>query len=214
MVRHGESTWNATGLYQGQSDVPLSPTGVLQASSLAERLTGQHFAAVYSSDLTRARRTAELVTERLEGMPPVRLNHDLREIDVGLLSGMSLEEIGSKYGEYLSALQANPWDTRRPGGESMADLYQRSSKAILNLAAQHLGERILLFTHGGVVRVAVGLALGGVPQNAWTRLSVANTSITRVMLNDQRGSLLSFNDAAHLEELQAACETDDLLGLH
>lgn len=213
VVRHGESTWNAGGLYQGQSDVPLSPIGVLQASYLAERLTGQSFAAVYSSDLTRARHTAELVAERLAGRPPVQPDIGLREIDVGELSGMSLQQIGSQYPDYLSALQADPWATRRPGGESMADLYSRASQAILRLVPGHLGERILLFTHGGVVRVAVGLALGGVPQNAWARLSVANTAITRVLLDSQRGTLLCFNDAAHLEELQAAGETDDLAAL-
>ena len=83
VVRHGESTWNADGRYQGQTDVPLSMVGVLQASSLAERLTSQRFAAVYSSDLVRAQRTAEIVTERLSGEPQVQTVPGLREIDVG-----------------------------------------------------------------------------------------------------------------------------------
>ena len=87
VVRHGESTWNADGRYQGQTDVPLSVVGVLQASSLAERLTSQRFAAVYSSDLVRAQRTAEIVTERLSGEPQVQTVPGLREIDVGQLSG-------------------------------------------------------------------------------------------------------------------------------
>ncbi|AZI41595.1 histidine phosphatase family protein [Deinococcus psychrotolerans] len=210
VVRHGESTWNADGRYQGQADVPLSLEGVLQASSLAERLTGQVFAAVYSSDLLRARRTAEIVTERLAADPPVQLVPGLREIDVGQLSGLTLPEIRSRYPEYLSALRADPWASRRPGGESMADLYARASAALLSIADQHQGQRVMVFTHGGVVRVAVGLALGGVPQNAWARLSVANTSVTRVLLSDQGGTLLGFNDSAHLEDLAAAGEVDDL----
>ena len=69
VVRHGESTWNVDGRYQGQTDVPLSPVGMLQASTLAERLTGQTFAAVYSSDLLRASQTAHAVAERLAGAP-------------------------------------------------------------------------------------------------------------------------------------------------
>ena len=210
VVRHGESTWNADGRYQGQTDVPLSEVGSLQAASLAERLTGQHFAAVYASDLLRARRTAEIVTERLLGAPPVQLDPGLREIDVGALSGLTLPDIRSQYPAYLQALRSDPWATRRPGGESMADLYARASGALGTLAARHQGQRILVFTHGGVVRVAVGLALGGVPQNAWARLSVANTSITRVLITDHSGTLLCFNDAAHLEDLEDSVEADDL----
>ena len=210
VVRHGESTWNAAGRYQGQTDVPLSEVGRLQAASLAERLTGQHFAAVYASDLLRARRTAELVTQRLQDAPPVQLEAGLREIDVGLLSGLILPDIRKLYPAYLQDLRADPWATRRPGGESMADLYARASATLGQLAARHQGQRILIFTHGGVVRVAVGLALGGVPPNAWARLSVANTSITRVLLTDQSGTLLCFNDAAHLEDLEDSLEADDL----
>ncbi|UTA52008.1 histidine phosphatase family protein [Deinococcus radiodurans] len=72
--------------------------------------------------------------------------------------------------------------------------------------------RVLVFTHGGVVRVAVGLALGGVPGHAWSRLSVTNTSITRVLLGEHSGTLLGFNDEAHLEALLEATEADDVLG--
>ncbi len=210
VVRHGESTWNADGRYQGQADVPLSLAGVLQASSLAERLTGQRFSAVYSSDLQRASRTAEIVTERLSGEPEVQIEAGLREIDVGELSGLVLPEIRRRYPDYLAELQRDPWTARRPGGESMADLYARASATLSELAARHRGECAMVFTHGGVVRVAVGLALGGVPANAWARLSVANTSITRVLLSDQGGTLLGFNDAAHLEDLAAASEADDV----
>lgn len=212
VVRHGESTWNADGRYQGQTDVPLSPVGVLQAAALAERLTGQTFGAVYASDLARASQTAHMVVERLTGSPPVQTDSGLREIDVGDLAGLALPEIEAKHPGYLTALRADPWATRRPGGESMEDLFTRCGAAFGNLRRQHPGERVLVFTHGGVVRVAVGLALGGVPNNAWARLSVTNTSITRVLLGESSGTLLGFNDDAHLEDLLEATEVDDVLG--
>ena len=212
VVRHGESTWNVLGRYQGQTDVPLSLEGRLQAASLAERLTGQGFAAVYSSDLTRAAETAGLVAERLAGAPTVQTDSRLREIDVGLLSGKDAAQIRLEHPEYLSALVQDPWATRRPGGESMEDLYARAGASFSAMRERHAGQRVLVFTHGGVVRVAVGLALGGVPQNAWARLSVANTSVTRVLLSPGGGTLLGFNDAAHLEALIEATEADDVLG--
>ncbi|EYB67519.1 phosphoglycerate mutase [Deinococcus phoenicis] len=212
VVRHGESTWNADGRYQGQTDVPLSHVGILQASTLAERLTGQHFDAVYSSDLTRASQTAEIVAERLSGHPAVQPDPGLREIDVGELGGLVLADIEARHAGYLTALRADPWATRRPGGESMEDLFARCGAAFDVLRARHAGGRVLVFTHGGVVRVAVGLALGGVPPNAWARLSVTNTSITRVLLGENGGTLLGFNDDAHLENLIEATEADDVLG--
>lgn len=212
VVRHGESTWNADGRYQGQADVPLSGVGVLQASTLAERLTGMHFDAVYSSDLLRASQTAQIVAERLAGQPQVQLDPGLREINVGELSGLLRSEIQERYPEYMSALHADSWGTRRPGGESMADLFERCGNIFDCYRAAHPGQKVLVFTHGGVVRVAVGLALGGVPANAWARLSVTNTSITRVLLGHESGTLLGFNDEAHLEDLLDATEADDVLG--
>lgn len=212
VVRHGESTWNALGRYQGQSDVPLSQEGRLQAAMLAERLTGLSFTAVYSSDLARALTTAQIVTERLAGPPTVQTDPGLREIDVGLLSGLDTPQMKQQYAAYLDALRADPWATRRPGGESMEDLYTRAGASFQAMHERHPGGRVLVFTHGGVVRVAVGLALGGVPQNAWARLSVTNTSVTRVVLTATGGTLLGFNDAAHLEALSEAVEADDVLG--
>ena len=212
VVRHGETTWNVDGRYQGQTDVPLSHIGVLQAATLAERLTGQHFDAVYSSDLTRASQTAAMVAERLAGAPSVQFDPGLREIDVGQLSGLLVSEIEARYPEFLGDLRADPWQTRRPGGESMADLFGRSGAAFQALRRRHPGGRVLTFTHGGVVRVAVGLALGGVPAHAWARLSVTNTSVTRILLGEDSGTLLCFNDEAHLENLIDATEADDVLG--
>ncbi len=212
VVRHGESTWNADGRYQGQTDVPLSHIGILQAASLAERLTGLHFDAVYTSDLVRASQTAEAVAERLLGNPSVQADPGLREIDVGELSGLVIADIRARFPDYLSTLIQEPWATRRPGGESMEDLFARCGAAFDRLRARHPGGRVLVFTHGGVVRVAVGLALGGVPANAWARLSVTNTSITRVLLGHNSGTLLGFNDDAHLEDLIEATEADDVLG--
>ncbi len=212
VVRHGESTWNVLGRYQGQADVPLSREGRLQAAILAERLTAQPFAAVYSSDLSRALETAQIVAERLDGPPVVTLDTGLREIDVGLLSGKDTPQLRLEHADYLEALRADPWETRRPGGESMKDLYARAGASFHAMRERHRGQRVLVFTHGGVVRVAVGLALGGVPQNAWARLSVTNTSVTRILLMPDGGTLLGFNDSAHLELLSEATEADDVLG--
>jgi broad specificity phosphatase PhoE len=81
LVRHGETDWNAAGRLQGHTDRPLSDYGREQARRLADELTGEEFEAIYASDLTRARETAEIVGERLH--LPVVLDPDLREKNWG-----------------------------------------------------------------------------------------------------------------------------------
>ena len=132
VVRHGESTWNAGGRYQGQTDVPLSAVGLLQAACLAERLTGQAFDAVYSSDLTRARQTAGAVAERLAGAPAVQLSPELREIDVGELTGLVVTEIRERYPEYLTALLAS---IRTLNAQAYDQLTAPTAAAMQDLAA-------------------------------------------------------------------------------
>ncbi|WP_245532679.1 histidine phosphatase family protein [Deinococcus proteolyticus] len=210
VVRHGESSWNASGRYQGQTDVPLSPLGEQQVAALAQRLAGRQFAAVYSSDLERARVTAQELAAALDGAPPVQLEPGLREIQVGELAGLTSAEIARQFPEYLADLRRDPWSTCRPGGESMRDLFVRSRRVFDALRERHPGGRILVVTHGGLVRVAVGLALGEeAGRQVWSRLSVANASLTRVILADGHGTLLGFNDDAHLEGL---LETRDSRG--
>src|SRR5215467_14607337 len=90
LVRHGETDWNADGRLQGQTDRPLSDFGRRQARQLAEELDGEQFEAIYSSDLARARETAEIVSER-RGLA-VRLDPDLREKDWGNWEGLTAVE--------------------------------------------------------------------------------------------------------------------------
>ena len=201
VIRHGETLWNASGQAQGHTDIQLNEEGRSQAQQLAQRLKGLNFSALYSSDLMRARETAQIASALLEGEPlSLLLEPRLREIDVGHFSGKNWREIHADFPEYYESLRADPWGTRRPGGESMADLYARVQNALLELSERHSGERVLIFTHGGVVRVAVSLALGGGLQDVWARLSIENTSITRMLYGAEGGKLLSYNDVAHLEQ--------------
>src|SRR5947199_3660663 len=97
LIRHGETDWNAEHRWQGHADVPLNARGREQAKALAEELAPEGIDAIYASDLSRARDTAEIVGERL-GVPVV-LDPDLREIDVGSREGLTGEEVGER-----------PWD--------------------------------------------------------------------------------------------------------
>jgi broad specificity phosphatase PhoE len=146
LVRHGETDWNADGRLQGHTDRPLSDHGRRQARKLAEELSGEEIEAVYSSDLARARETAEIVGDRL-GLP-VELDPELREKDWGNWEGLTAVER----------------DRVEFAGESTEAYQQRMLRALERISERHPGDaRVLVVTHGGSMRrvqaAAIGLAL-------------------------------------------------------
>ena len=150
VLRHGQSEWNADGRWQGQADPPLSDLGEEQARDAAERLRGVEFAGVASSDLQRARRTAEILAEAL-GLD-IAVDPALREIDVGDWTGLTRAEIEAQWPGELAA-----WSEGRSesplGGETRTHLVQRARAALTRLAAGvEPGDRLLVVTHGALIR--------------------------------------------------------------
>jgi broad specificity phosphatase PhoE len=145
LVRHGETDWNADGRLQGQTDRPLSDYGREQARQLAEELDDEGLEAIYSSDLSRARETAEIVGERL-GLPVV-LDPDLREKDWGNWEGLTAVERDRV--EFV--------------GESTGAHKERILRALRRISERHPAGRVLVVTHGGSMRrvqvAALGMAL-------------------------------------------------------
>ncbi len=163
LVRHGQSLWNAEGRWQGQADPPLSPLGESQSAEAAERLAAMGFTAVVTSDLVRARRTAEIIAGAL-GLADVRLEPGLREIDVGVWTGLTRPEIEACWPGELA-----DWSEGRseapPGGESRQHLAARARRALVRVAgAAPPGARLLLVTHGALIR-NLDRALGLPPQS-------------------------------------------------
>jgi 2,3-bisphosphoglycerate-dependent phosphoglycerate mutase len=142
LVRHGETDWNADGRLQGHTDRPLSEFGRRQASRLAEELGDEQLEAIYASDLSRARETAEIVGERL-GLAVV-LDPDLREKDWGTWEGLTAVERDQV--EFM--------------GESTQAHRDRILGALRRIAERHPGGRVLVVTHGGSMRRVQTEALG------------------------------------------------------
>lgn len=134
LVRHGETDWNAEGRLQGHTDRPLNDYGRRQAQALAEQLAGARVDAIYTSDLARARETAEIVAARL-GLP-VAVDPDLREKDWGTWEGLTSEE------RLTVEFQ----------GESTEAHRERVMRAIERIVAAHAGGRVVVVTHGGSLR--------------------------------------------------------------
>jgi broad specificity phosphatase PhoE len=141
IVRHGETDWNAELRFQGHADRSLNETGRAQARALADELADVEAEAIYSSDLARARETAEIVGDRL-GLPVVELR-ELREIDVGSWEGLTRDEVAAKFPE-----DSRGWRH----GETYDELAARVLPALERIARAHPGGRVVVVGHGGTMR--------------------------------------------------------------
>ncbi|MFT7721459.1 MAG: histidine phosphatase family protein [Roseateles sp.] len=201
VIRHGETLWNRAARIQGHTDIPLSPLGRAQADQLAAALADEPLAAVYASDLSRARQTAEALA-RAHGLP-VRLDAGLRERSFGRFEGLSWDEIAQRHPE-----DAARWRRREPdfavgGGESLTVFSARCLAAARRAAAAHAGQAIALVAHGGVLdclyRAATGAALDA--PRSW---QLGNASINRLLATAGGGlTLVGWNDDRHLAGLSA-----------
>ena len=193
LARHGESDWNRTKRWQGFADRPLTELGRRQASELGERLEDTELDAIYSSDLQRARETAEVVA-RMKSLT-VETTPDLREVDVGSWSGLTRAEAETRYPEaYARWLQgAEGWDD----GETYDQLGERVVRAIQRIAKEHASQRVLVVAHGGTIRAIHAAALG-VDVHTYRRIQRVepNATLSAVCVED-----------GHVTEL---CRTEDL----
>lgn len=148
VARHGETTWNSEGRYQGHTDIPLSQTGREQARELGNALADLHFDAIYASDLSRAHETAHRIAEsrRLA----VEQDPVWREVCFGRFEGQLRADIDI---EELLGLLRMPGLVGKDGVETLEAFHLRLGNAFRALCSRHAGdERVLLVAHGGVLR--------------------------------------------------------------
>jgi probable phosphoglycerate mutase len=142
LVRHGQSTWNAEGRWQGHANPPLSALGRAQAIAAAATMPAVDL--VVTSDLDRASETGRLIAEAL-GVPAI-VEHELHERDIGAWTGLTRDEIETSWPGSVD-------NGHRPDGwEDDADAAARGMAALCRLARTYPGRRLLVVTHGGLIR--------------------------------------------------------------
>lgn len=161
-LRHGRTVWNASGRFQGQADPPLDLLGLEQAESAAAELhsTGWVPAAVVSSDLRRARHTAECVARRF-GLEVV-LDPALREQALGRWQGLTRDDVRARFPDEFQAWWRDP-GVRRGGGESAGELGVRVAGALANAVELGApGSSVIVVSHGLALQAGLGrLAAAG-----------------------------------------------------
>lgn len=152
VVRHGQSTWNADGRWQGHADPPLSPLGHRQAAAAVAAAVELAVAVVWTSPLARAQHTAAIIAEQLRA--PLHADARLRERDVGEWTGLTRAEIEVAWPGYLA-------DRRSPPGFEPDESLRARGLAALGAIADEAGEAtVLVVSHGGIIR-ALERYLGG-----------------------------------------------------
>jgi probable phosphoglycerate mutase len=200
LIRHGETDWNKARRLQGWQDIPLNAAGIDQAERLARRLqedarTGP-FSAIYSSDLERAHRTALPVAELLSLR--VRPEPGLRERCYGVLEGLKMDDLESKQPEAAAA-----WKSRQPeraleGGETLKQFHDRVVATVDDVASRHDGDRVLLFSHGGVLDIAWRHAQG-IPLSYPRDAALLNAGVNRLAIENGRWRIMGWGDVSHMD---------------
>ncbi len=196
IVRHGETDWNVVQRMQGHYDLELNATGKTQARAVGQYFSGCQAQALYSSDLLRARHTAQPIAQVLD--LPVQVLPALRERNFGRFEGMTLEEIAAENPGSERALECRDPEYAPPGGgESLRQLGLRVVTCLDRLVSIHRGETIVLVTHGGVLdiinRRARGLTLA-VPRD----FEVPNTGINWVSITGGQWQIECWGETKHL----------------
>ena len=199
LVRHGETTLTNAKQYVGSTDIPLSEHGRKQAQWLAEKLRQTHFDACYCSPLGRCQETAQMI------VAPHRLGLNfvdaLREIDYGKWELLTVPEMKALTPEIYADWERDPASVQAPGGESGDEVLARIRPAFEELAAAHLGQRILIVAHRTVNRIWLCHLLGH-PIAAYRSAVGQDLTALNILRYDPETapyfSVALMNDTAHL----------------
>lgn len=184
-VRHGITDWNVVRRAQGQTDVPLNETGRAQARALAERFKHEHWDAVYASDLSRARETAEAIAAALD--IPLHVDARLREMACGKMEGTTEEDRIRMWGE--------EWQDMELGIESGESMVLRGMEVVRDICLSYPGKRVLAVSHGALISTL----LPALVPHMDMREHLHNTSVTLVRQLDEAWVCDLYNCRRHLD---------------
>jgi broad specificity phosphatase PhoE len=197
IIRHGESETNRSNTFTGQLDVNLTELGILQAKK-ASRYICDNFKvdAVYSSDLKRAYNTALPIAEHF-GLDIITTK-EIREIYAGEWQGIPFDQLDSLYPEDRAIYNQIKSYSRCTGGESFGEVYDRSVKEFLRIAAENDGKTVVAASHGAPVRSFICYSLGYDADSLPKAGSIKNTSIHVFEVDGSNAKVIKTNIDEHL----------------
>lgn len=192
LVRHGLTAWNTQQRFCGHTEIPLSVPGKLQARWLARQLEGKAIAAIYTSDLARARETAEIIAGQSRQAVAVKVSAAWREMDFGAWEGLTYAKIAEQFKDRLGFF-TDPEQYSPPGGESLVQMQQRVQAELRVLASVEnvpLAGDLVIVSHGGPLRVLLCSLLGMPLACQWQlRLDPGSLSAIDLLPRGEPGAL-------------------------
>jgi alpha-ribazole phosphatase len=204
LVRHGQTAWNADGRFMGQMDIPLNDKGLLQSEAVGRRLAMERPQAIYTSDLQRARQTAEQIHQAIaeslapDPPPPLVIDPRLREMSFGEWEGFNYQQIEADQPEALRAWEEDFQSYTPRGGENAAQMFERVFAAHVQISERHPEATVILVAHGGSLQALLTHLLG-LPIDRMWQFHMSNTGLSEVNLYSAGAVLNLFNDTCHLE---------------
>lgn len=198
-IRHGETDWNVEKRIQGQTDIALNETGVRQAMAMAFNAAHHRFAAIYSSDLVRARDTAAMLAER-DGLA-VQTLPALRERHFGLFQGLTAAEARVHHPEAHARYAARDLDYDFATGESLRAFAARVEATVQHMTQHHPGQTLAAVTHAGVLDTLYRRATGR-PLDTPRDFALPNCALNWFMFDARGWRLEAWDDHHYLAQVQ------------
>lgn len=199
-VRHGRTLWNLEGRFQGASgDSPLLPESIDTLKQLGQYLKEIPFDTIYSSDLPRAVKSAEIIQSQLQSPCPLKSIPDLREWQLGKLEGLKIATLNAIYPQQIKAFRTNlaKFDTRMFEAESLYSTTQRTIQFIKSLKGSQ-AERVLIVGHGANLTASLRTLLGYKEPLLRKDGGLANASLTVLETKDfETFTLERWNDTSY-----------------
>lgn len=198
LIRHGESVGNEENRWQGTADYPLSARGICQAAAAGRCLAGRAIDRLYTSQLGRARQTAEVIGAAI-GRDPI-VDARWQEYDIGVLAGLRPDEIREAYpGVYEAMMRPGAHYVPMPGEEGAWPFRHRVTAVWQDLIAAHPAGRVAVVTHRAVMMSLI-CHLVGLPPERRGPFRFYNGSISLIQWDGQRATIRCLNDTCHLGE--------------
>ena len=199
-VRHGRTLWNLEGRFQGASgDSPLLPDSIDILKQLGQYLKEIPFDTIYSSDLPRAVKSAEIIQSQLQAPCPLKIIPDLREWQLGKLEGLKIATLNAIYPQQIKAFRSNlaQFDTKMFEAESLYSTTQRTIQFIKSLK-ESPAENILIVGHGANLTASLRTLLGYKEAHLRKEGGLANASLTVLETDDfETFTLERWNDTSY-----------------
>lgn len=199
IVRHCQAQGNLERFFQGRIDTDITPVGRAQIGAVSEMLCAEPIDVIYTTLLRRARATAEGINVYHD--VEIKTDNRLAEIDAGSWEGKYLSEIEKTYPEEFSKWKNDPAAFVAPGGESMKQVYDRTSAAIEDIIRDNNGKTVCIVSHGCAIKNLMcylhGLdfsQIGDIPIGT-------NTAVNVVIINDGSRDIIIENDTDHLKSI-------------